>query len=204
MNRTMSLTVFSLMLTALSLISFQALSDESTEKTLDDVLVETGLPENWVKYAPENCDFQAYFPSEPSTMQKCPTGAPKSQCYNMISYNMVYETQTAVEFNVTCSPLQEGEYDRYNQAVISTALKGMIADKDLKEQSGTTTQKENYRVGSIVGTRMIGLQQSIYTAQLWLGKNSLMTVESSLVGPSMDIADETFSDFLKNVKKKED
>jgi len=158
-------------------------------------------------YAPDFCDFEITFPEAPYKAQHCtPDG---KSCYELDSYTMVYDLKTTVDFSVTCNPSTPASFQRFNEAVIKAALAGMVETKHLanttinfEEQKAKDTGAGDVRIGSLTGTGVTGTEQKIYTAQMWIGQNSVFTVQAELVGVSQEQADKSFSEILKSIKVK--
>ena len=72
----------------------------------------------------------------------------------------------------------------------------------MSEHQINTSEKDGARQGSLLASTKRGLQNALYNAQLWVGQNSIMTLEARLIGPSHVQADQTFGDILSSVKKK--
>ncbi|HPF79282.1 MAG TPA: hypothetical protein PLF01_08350, partial [Alphaproteobacteria bacterium] len=114
----------------------------------------------------------------------------------------VYDLTTTVEVSVTCVPSSPANYDRYNENVIRAALKGMVERAELKEYNINTKEDGDIRQGFLIGTGNYGRQTRIYNAQLWIGQNSVFTVEAKLTGRSHQEADTAFGDILNTIKRK--
>ncbi len=170
------------------------------EKSLESIIAETTLPEGAVKYAPDNCDFEMIFPSEPYQTLRCADDNKK--CTQLTSFTIVYDVTTTVEVSVTCAPSTSAKYKNFTEAVIATTLKGMVKRNKVNEHEINTREDEDIRQGSLLGATKRGKQNSIYNAQLWVGQNSVMTLEAKLIGPRHDKADNAFGEILGSVKKK--
>ena len=168
------------------------------EKKLSDIIEESTLPEGAVKYAPENCDFEMVFPSEPYETLRC--GDDTKKCTQLTSYTMVYDVTTTVEVSATCVPSTPEQYKSFTKPVIATALKGMVKRNRVTEHEINTLEKDDVRQGSLLGATKRGKQNSIYNAQLWVGQNSVLTLEAKIIGPRHDKADTAFGDILGSVK----
>ncbi len=175
--------------------------DKEPTKDLTDILEETSMPEGAVKYAPEICEFQMVFPGQPHKSKRCPNGP--QNCTDFTSYTMVYDVTTTIEVSVTCVLSTPKQYKSYTEPVIATALKGMVERGNISEHEINTNEDGDVRQGSLLGTAKRGKQHSIYNAQLWIGQNSVMTVESRLTGPEHPEADTIFGEILSSIKKKE-
>ena len=174
------------------------------EKEFNDIITETALPENAERYAPENCGFEMIFPTAAQTTKRCTrvteTSAPK--CYNLRSYVNVYDMRTTVEINVSCVPSTPEQYSRYSEQVIKAALNGMVSKMDMQEFSIDTAEENDIRKGVLIGAGTYGRQNRIYNAQLWVGQDSVLTVEAKLTGEEHPQADEHFTNILKSIQKK--
>jgi hypothetical protein len=151
-------------------------------------------------YAPDFCDFEITFPEAPLKAMKCL--ADNNQCYELNSYTMVYDLQTTVDVSVTCNPSTPAAYERYNESVIKAALAGMVSDRNLDNHTVNFSQEKDYRNAALLGTGKTGRQDKIYSAQMWIGKNSVFTVQAELIGSAHPDADKTFGDVLKSIQVK--
>ncbi len=175
---------------------------EKPEATSEKVIEEEEVIEDpSVRYAPDHCDFEITFPDAPYTSKRCPEGTGK--CYNLTGYTMVYNLSTTVEISVTCIPSSPVNYNRYNDRVIKTALNGMVERAAVTDFNINTKEYEDMRQGSLIGTGKYGRQKRIYNAQLWIGQNSVFTVEAKLTGRKHGEADTVFGDILNSIQKKQ-
>lgn len=154
------------------------------------------------RYAPDFCDFEVTFPETPATMKKC---LPDNDCFDVSSYTMVYDLQTTVDVSVTCNPSTPEAFESYNQAVMKAALAGMVESKNLSshEVRFDEIKEENVKSAAITGTGSTGRQEKIYTAQLWIGPNSVFTIQAELIGSAHEKADKSFGEILSSIKTKE-
>ncbi|MEM9469421.1 MAG: hypothetical protein AAF988_04600 [Pseudomonadota bacterium] len=174
------------------------------ESVLEEFKEDEKKQETSFRYAPDFCDFEITFPEEPFTSRRCPPNA-GNKCYKLQSYTMVYDLKTTVEVSVTCVPSDQRKFERYNERVMRTALRGMVTNSNIDTYDIGYTEEETYKNASLNGSGGSGAQQKIYTAQLWSGLNSVFTVEAKLTGRSHYEADTVFSDILQTVHlKKED
>ena len=198
---------FLLLIFTVSFLSFAAHAEEEEPKTIDDIVeeaieTEEAKPEDTAsKYAPDFCDFEVTFPEEPYTAKRCPSGGKK--CYDTTNYSMVYNTATTVDINVTCVPSKPSNYNRYNDRVIRSALNGMVQRSQVTDFTVNTDEQEDMRHGSLIGESKVRGMERIYNAQLWVGQNSVMTIEAKLIGRKHHEADAVFTDVLKSIKRKE-
>lgn len=166
----------------------------------EEKAAEAVPPVNPGRFAPDFCDFEITFPEAPAIAKKC---VPGNQCYDVHSYTMVYDLQTTVDVSVTCNPSTPAAYDKYTQGVMKAALAGMVEERSLTDYDMDFDQQENFKSASISGTGTTGQNGKIYTAQLWIGKNSVFTVQAELVGTAHPKGDGVFRDILASIKTKE-
>lgn len=212
--RLSGMTIMVLLTLCLSLPAYAEDKKEAAEtETAEEVKTteeakETEEPEEeeeedpTTRYAPDICDFEITFPDEPYTSKRCPQGVGK--CYELTGYTMVYDLSTTVDVSVTCVPSTPANYQRYNERVIKAALNGMVGRAGITDFSINTQETENTRQGSLIGTGNYGKQKRIYNAQLWIGQNSVFTMEAKLIGRKHHEADTVFSEILKSIKKKQE
>ncbi|MCI5059773.1 MAG: hypothetical protein MRY79_01740, partial [Alphaproteobacteria bacterium] len=112
---------------------------------------------------------------------------------------------TTVDITATCIPSTPEKYERYNERVIKTALRGMMNRTNILDPTINirTLEEEKVRQGSVIGSGEQGRQNKIYNAQLWVGQNSIFTMEAQLIGPTHHEADAVFGDILGSIKVKE-
>ena len=153
------------------------------------------------RFAPDFCDFEIVFPEAPIVQQKC---LPDGGCFDVNSYTMVYDLQTTVDITVTCNPSTPEAYEQYNEAVMKAALAGMVEDKGLTshEVRFQTLKDEKVKNAALTGTGISGRSEKIYSGQLWIGENSVFTVQAELIGGAHDVADKSFRDILSSIKTK--
>ncbi len=78
----------------------------------------------------------------------------------------------------------------------------MTRKEEIEQPSINVSDEGDYRIGTLLGTGTYGKQGRIYNAQIWVGQNSVMTIEAKLAGPTHHEADAVFTEILKSVKKK--
>lgn len=173
------------------------------EKSANEKPVEkTKEPEKEIKgrFAPDFCDFEMTFPEAPLAREQC---LPSGECYTLNSYTMVYDLQTTVDITVNCTPSTPENYPQYTKGVMKAALWGMIEERNLETHDINFSEEGKFKSASLTGTGKTGAQDKIYTAQMWIGPNSVFTVQAELIGGAHDEADKSFSEILKSLKTKE-
>jgi hypothetical protein len=156
--------------------------------------------ENPGRFAPDFCDFEITFPERPLTAQKCVPGA---GCYTVNSYTMVYDLQTTVDISVTCNPSTKAAYDQYTEGVMRAALAGMVESRNITGHDLNVEEKDGVKSAALTGVGTTGAQEKIYSAQLWIGPNSVFTVQAELIGDAHEKADAQFRDILASIKSKQ-
>ena len=155
--------------------------------------------EDPARFAPDFCDFEITFPEAPFASKKC---VGENECYDVQSYTMVYNLSTTVDVTVTCNPSTPENFTRYNEKVMKAALAGMVNERNLTEHQTQFHQSDKTKNASITGTGRTGAQDKIYVGHLWIGPNSIFTVQAELVGGAHDAADKSFRDILASIKTK--
>lgn len=192
MMKLLSLSAMLFALTAYMPAAF-AEDEETSEEKKTEAPVNPGL------FAPDFCDFEITFPEKPAIAKKC---IPDSGCYDVYSYTMVYDLQTTVDISASCNPSTPAAYKRYNESVMKAALSGMVESKNLTSHETRFQESENVKSGSLTGIGTSGQREKIYSAQLWVGPNSIFTIQAELIGEAHDKADASFRDILQSIKTK--
>lgn len=153
------------------------------------------------EYSPDFCEFSVKFPEEPYKTKRCDGGKDK-KCYEMISYTQVYMMEATVNFRAVCNPLDKGIYEQYSPEVMAKTIKAMTTDSVIETYNSDFSEDEQkrFKQAGLVGQGMVGRTPAIYIAQMWLGKQSAMTIEAELIGEANEEADKLYSDILKTIK----
>ncbi len=186
-------TVFLLLAMTLFMSSTYANDEE-----LKEILAENAPPPAGY-YSPEFCEFEMTFPEQPITLRSCANG--NSDCFNLQSFTYVYDMQTTLEVTAQCTKSTPESYGQYSETVIKTVLNGMVKRANVNEFELNVQEMEDQktRQGSLLGTGRSNGQDKIYNAQIWIGQNSIMTIEGHTIGLSNEKADEAFADILASV-----
>lgn len=153
-------------------------------------------------YAPENCDFQIAFPSEPESTQLC-LSEDMSKCDDVTRFTKVFGLDASINVKVSCYAADEGMLDRYTGDVMKYTLTHMLEEHDLENFEVDFREIEGAKHAIAVGTGTKGLSDRLFSAQLWISANSVMTIEGELVGVSGPEADGMFADILSSAGLKE-
>ena len=154
-------------------------------------------------YSPASCEFEITFPEEPYTVRKCENENDPKTCYDKVSYTKVYSLDATVNFRVICNPISESVYNEYSAEVMKLTLQAMTKNSVVEEFESSYREEESYKQAGLIGEGHVGRTPTIYIAQMWMGKKSVLSVEAELIGEAMEDADALFSDVLKSVGLKE-
>jgi hypothetical protein len=163
----------------------EAAAKEETEK---------GFP-----YSPDYCEFNASFPEEPYKLKQCEDGD-QTKCFEQLSYTQVFELSATVTFRVVCNPSKPELFKQYSPQVMEAALKGMTREHYVKEIDSNYRDGNGYKQAGLVAQGTSGRSDKIYIAQLWIGQQSVMSVEAEMIGEPSDAADALFSSLLAGVQ----
>lgn len=158
---------------------------------------------NGYTYAPDYCDFTATFPVEPSISTICEEKDPTA-CYKLASFTKVFDLVSTVKIDVICNPSTEAIYESLNKDRMLETVKAMTKDVVLKTHEVNSRDAEGYRQAGLVGLSKMGMDESIFMAQLWSAKGSLLSVKAQLIGQQMDEADLLFATILKTIGYKKE
>ncbi|MGB0718963.1 MAG: hypothetical protein ACPGRX_00725 [Bdellovibrionales bacterium] len=166
------------------MVNFQALAEEASV------------------YSPEFCEFSITFPDEPYKTRRCDDDG--KQCYDQISYTQVWGMDSTVNFRVICNPIGGDVYAAYSPEVMDLTLRALTKNSVVKEFDSSFRETADYKQAGLVGEGLSGRTPTIYLAQLWIGKQSALSVEAELIGEALPDADALFSTVLKSVGLKVD
>jgi hypothetical protein len=141
------------------------------------------------------CDFTITFPGEPTTARRCNAEDPLN-CSRIISYTKVIGLEATINYNVSCNVIEEETFDRYTGEVLKATLDSMIGPGKTEEFQSDYADLGDYKQAIVIGNNKINETDSIYTAQIWVGKKSLFTVEGELIGFAGEEVDKQFADIL--------
>ena len=156
---------------------------------------ESALP---VVYSPEGCGFSVSFPEEPASKEICEE-QPEKRCQQQINFTKVYDMAATVNFRVICSTIDKEIYSNYSAEIMQKTLLAMTDQNVVKTYDSSFREEDGYKQAGLVGEGMAGQLSTLYIAQLWIGKNSALSLEAELIGEKNDDAEKLFSDVLKSV-----
>ncbi len=171
---------------------------EPTEPAAEEEAVEEEVSTESV-YSPDHCEFTIAFPDAPYTARRCEDET-KERCFDLVSYTQVYELSSTVNFRVICNPVDKSLYDDYSAQVMEATLRAMTKNSVVDEYNSDFREEDGYKQAGLAGSGKVGAMPTIYIAQLWIGKQSALSIEAELIGEAHDTADKLFSDILKSVR----
>ena len=152
-------------------------------------------------YAPEGCEFIITFPEEPSSARACNPEDPKD-CYMVGQFMRIYAMDSALRISSTCNRAEDGMLERYSGEVMEFTLKSMSRNKADDPQTGYNDlgfAKQAILLGGRVDEDG---SENVYMAQIWIGKDSVMTVEGEVTGADNPDADQLFSTIMGSIRHK--
>lgn len=164
------------------------------------VLASPALAEPFT-YAPETCEFQIAFPEKPYIEQRCTTGDTKT-CSEVLTYTKVINAETSVNVRVTCKKEDEKELAKYTPEIMKETIKHMTSQAKMDVETISTAEVQGYKSATAVNLGERAGREIMYTAQVWIGKTSLFSLEADTTGPQDQKADEIFTEILKSMKPK--
>lgn len=153
------------------------------------------------EYGPEDCDFSINFPAEPEIMQRCEDNDP-GKCHILTTYTHVFELQATVTFTTSCNPADKNAYDHYSGDVMRATLARIAKDR-LEKFETSYMHYDVAKQAAVLGTIKTGDSDGIYISQLWIGRNSIFTVEAQMLGPDRDDSTKMYMDVLRTIRHKD-
>lgn len=150
-------------------------------------------------YIPEGCEFRMTLPEAPSTAEACNPDNPK-ECYRTGRFTRVYALDSVLKISTTCNNAEQGMMDRYSGEVMAFTLKTMSKGKVDEPESGY--QEFAYAKQALImgGKKLDDGAETLYMAQLWIGKKSVFTVEGEVTGAANDEADALFTAIMASIR----
>lgn len=152
-------------------------------------------------YAPAGCEFQMVFPEEPLTQTRCKADEPE-KCTTLSTYNRVLDIDSAIRITASCNKAEDGMLERYSGEVMEFTLAAMAKDS-IDDYETSFVDHGDAKEAMVLGGRD-GDENGpgkIYMAHLWIGKNSILTVEGEVTGSGAGDADAAFIAIMKTIGK---
>lgn len=151
------------------------------------------------EYSPDYCEFAITFPEDPYTSRRCEDDE-RTKCYDVVSFTQVHDLSSTINFRVICNPVDADLYKDYSAKVMETTLRAMTKQSVVEEYNSSFREEDGYKQAGLVGSGHVGRQDTIYIAQLWIGKQSAFSVEAELIGNPNEAIDKLFGDILKTAR----
>lgn len=182
-------------------LSFPAYAqDTNAEDPLSELTAAVvEVPEDQRTYAPQYCDFTALFPEQPVIRRQCEDPANQETCFQIVSFTKVFDMSSTVRAEIICNPSTNEMYDYFEPDVMEKTVRAMTKETVIEAFRVDTVVEDDYRQTGLVGKGRKGMDDSIYIAQLWIAKNSIMSVEAELSGEPNEQADKLFAEVLGNI-----
>lgn len=156
-------------------------------------------------YNSDFCDFYAEFPDQVELSRKCvPSNDNKTEiCGEIIRFVKNFNNGSSIDVKLSCNKIDKETYDRFSKDEILFTLESLIRANDKIKNYGMSysdfmVSKRAYSLAS----GEVGLSQMINILYLWVGENSLMSMDAKLIGKGSDEADNFFAEITKSVKNK--
>lgn len=150
-------------------------------------------------YSPDYCDFSATLPEEPYISKRCEDDSKEETCFNLISYTKVFDMASTVKIEIICNPSDPKMYEQLTEETMETTVRAMTKETVIEAYEVNSRDETVYRQSGLVGKGRVGMDESIYIAQLWSSPKSLMSVEAQIIGAQMDESDKMFAAILKSI-----
>lgn len=148
-------------------------------------------------YAPAGCDMQITFPEKPFIETKCLNSGDKQDCTDVVTFKKVVPPAASTDFRVTCVPYSKEELATYTTPVVEKTLEKLLSDQGLEAYDIASREVDGVRRSTTMSVGSKDDVPYIYTAQIWIGKGSMFTLEGSMKGEKNDKVEATFADILK-------
>lgn len=157
---------------------------------------QTRLETNF--YKPEYCDFYAQFPSEPEKSVRCEEEAP-DRCYDLVSYTKVFEMASTVKAEIVCNPLPPEAFDQYTPEMMKKTVESLAMGEVMSGIEPQVKEEPNFKQAGMIGRGRAGVGDTIYVAQLWVGRRSVMAVQAEIMGEPSEEAEAHFAEILGSI-----
>ena len=156
-------------------------------------------------YNSDFCDFYAEFPDKIETTRKCITSNDKKSKLRGEITNFIknFDDGSTIDVKMSCNKITEETYNRFSKEEILFTFESFIRANENIDNFGMSysdfmASKRAYALAS--GKE--GLSPTINILYLWVGKNSLMSLDAKLIGESTELSDNLFAEITKSIKNK--
>ncbi len=152
-------------------------------------------------YERDYCDFSLSFPEEPLIEQNCKT---EDECYEVVTFSQIVDVTSSIHFRITCNPAEKGTKEAYSEEIMKETLKTMLAPHDLEIHKISSREFDHAKHAGLLGFGMREQNEKMLLIHLWIGENSIFTLEAELSGPENDITNKILADTLRSITIKQD
>ncbi|PZP57176.1 MAG: hypothetical protein DI586_01345 [Micavibrio aeruginosavorus] len=147
-------------------------------------------------YTSPNCDFTAAFPEKPFIEKKCVA----DKCEEIATFVHTIDS-SAVNFRLSCHKVDPKDISLLTPDDLKKRLSALIKEAGLMPYAADAAIiKDGIKTSIAMATGRRGEQDVIYTGQMWVGKNSILTMEGEMTGPENQKINDMYGDILKDVQ----
>lgn len=148
-------------------------------------------------YAPEYCDMQVTFPEKPFIETKCLNKGNTQECSDIVTFKKIAPPDSSVTFRVTCVAYPKEDLDTYTSEVVEKTLAKLLSDQGMEAFDISSDDADGLRRSTSMSVGSKDNLPYIYTGQIWIGKQSMFTLEGHMKGPKNEQIESTFADILR-------
>ncbi|HNQ92513.1 MAG TPA: hypothetical protein PKI93_06230 [Alphaproteobacteria bacterium] len=158
-------------------------------------------------YAPDHCDTEVTFPEKPFIENKCLLG---DNCTDVVTFTKIAPPDSSLNVRVTCVAYPKEELDTYTPEVAEETLKRLLKDQNMEAYDISSDEQDGFRRSTSMSIGTKDNTPYMYTGQIWIGEQSMFTIEAQMKGPQNEQIGKTFAEILKathaknNKSEKED
>ncbi|MFA7275997.1 MAG: hypothetical protein WC043_04275 [Pseudobdellovibrionaceae bacterium] len=156
-------------------------------------------------YAPQDCEMQVTFPEKPFFQTKCTQAGDKEICSEIVNFTKVIDATASTNIRVSCYKGDADELKNYSPEVMKETLKQMtLQSLNVEPQDVRASEEGGFKKALSLAIASRNDIPVIYTAQIWIGKTSIFTIESEMLGPQNEEVEKAFATILRNTLPKEE
>lgn len=159
-------------------------------------------------YNSDTCDFTLDLPETVNVQRQCSVldEDGNETCVERLAYTKTVESSTTIQIDLSCNGLGDVVYDNYNKdKMLFTAESYLISQANtLDDYELRYIEHENSKRVLVFGSGKSGLSDMIYFGHIWLGRNSLLSMNAKIVGSGNVLADNVFKSILVSLVNKKD
>ncbi len=152
-------------------------------------------------YTSPDCDFTVTFPEKPFIEKKCSPSAP-DKCEEIATFTQSID-QSGVNFRLTCNKAEPKDLSILTPDDLKKRLGALVKEANLIPYANDAAViKDGMKTSIALATGRRGEQDVIYTGQMWVGKQSILTLEGEMTGPENKEISDVYSEILRAVQVK--